>query len=112
MLRPALALSIACALLGCSDDPEPGSPSTASSASGSGGEGGGAGGSGGVAALEVCVSSPEPAAFPGTDDCPAPMPQEADALDAALAVGELDRCGVRLRPEGRSARRMARRRAG
>jgi hypothetical protein len=67
-----------------------------SSATGSGGSGG-AGGAAPVTDL-VCVSSPVPAPFPGTDDCPAAVPGVADALDAALAAGSIDRCQVRLLP--------------
>jgi hypothetical protein len=60
----------------------------------------GAGGAGGGPVVdEVCASSPVAAAFPGTDDCPAPVPGVADTLDEALAAGGLDRCGVRLLPE-------------
>ena len=46
----------------------------------------------------VCVSSPMPASFAGTDACPAPMAAAPDALDAALTAGGIDRCHVRLLP--------------
>ena len=85
-------------------------PVTTTTTSGQGGQGGshtgGAGGTsdggaGGAAPKTdlVCVSSPVPGPFPGTDDCPAAIAGVADALDAALAAGSIDRCLVRFLPD-------------
>jgi hypothetical protein len=58
------------------------------------------GGPGGAPPSSVlCVSSPVPAPFAGSDDCPAPQPAAPDTLDEALAVGGVDRCHVRFLPE-------------
>src|SRR5689334_104941 len=79
--------------LGCSGAGQATSHSTSGAGGGSGGSGGGTGGSGGsggtggAPADKVCVSSPKPAAFPGTDDCPAPEPAAADTFDDALTAG-------------------------
>ena len=84
---------------GAHDTVVPGTTSSTTTG-GHGGEGGagGSGGSGGAPLDTVCVSSPAAAALPGTGDCPAPIPGVADALDAALAAGGLDRCSVSLLP--------------
>ena len=100
--RLSLSLATLVASLGaagCSVDERVDPVHATSPATGSGGAGGaGTGGQGGTG-LELCVSSPSPAAFAGTDDCPAPIPAEKDTFDDALAAGGLDRCHVRLLPE-------------
>ena len=91
----ALGLSHAAGCGGGGEAPASGSTGgagTSSSSSGTGGAGGAA------PSITVCLSSPTPAAFPGTDDCPAPMPAAPDAFDAALTAGGIDRCHVRLLP--------------
>src|SRR5512140_2708972 len=82
---------------GCGGGGETSSTTTTTSSGGAGGSGG----SGGAAPQPdvVCVSSPSPAPFAGTDDCPAPAPGTADTLDEALAAGGIDRCHVRLLPD-------------
>jgi hypothetical protein len=103
----ALASGVAAASCGGSPATSTSSGATAGTAgtgaaggtAGSGGTGGESTGTGGAPGVEVCVSSPMPAAFPGTDDCPAPMPAAADTFDDALAKGGLDRCHVRLLPD-------------
>jgi hypothetical protein len=72
---------------------------SSSTSSGSGGTGGGAGGTGGAPPDVVCVTSPAAAPFAGTDDCPAPQPDNPDTLDEALAAGGIDRCHVRFLPD-------------
>ncbi|APR87650.1 hypothetical protein A7982_12999 [Minicystis rosea] len=73
----------------------------ASTSAGGAGGTGGTGGTGGVVPPHdmVCVDAPVPSPFAGTDDCPAPQPDAPDALDEALAAGDIDRCRVRLLPE-------------
>jgi hypothetical protein len=71
----------------------------AQSASGSSSSGGGTGGSGGGPVVDkVCVKSPTPAPFAGTDACPANKPKTPDAFDDALSAGGIDRCQVRFDP--------------
>ncbi len=72
------------------------STSAASTSSGTGGEAGKDAGGGGGASHLVCVSTPAPAPFGGTSQCPAPLPSASDALDAALAKGGISRCDVHL----------------
>jgi hypothetical protein len=93
----ALGLSLAA---GCGGNGQAPAGGTAGSTSGtSSSSSGGSGGAGGSApSMSVCISSPKPMPFPGTDDCPAPMPAQPDAFDAALTAGGIDRCHVRLLP--------------
>src|SRR5262245_8163112 len=98
MLRFGFALLLSALVIGCSEDDPIAPTSTSTGAAGAGGSGG-TGGAGGAAKDEICVESPQAAPFAGTDDCPAPVPDQADTFDAALAAGDLDRCGVRLLPE-------------
>jgi hypothetical protein len=98
LLVTTLALSVAA----CSTVDEASPVVVAKGPTGSGGHGGsGQGGSGGGETPRdvVCASSPAPAPFGGTDDCPASLPAKTDTFDAALAAGGLDRCKVHLFPE-------------
>lgn len=114
-MRPALAATLLAASfgiahgVGCGGGGET-PPATTSTASGEGGHGGAttastgtarSGGAGGSLPPpdQECVTSPSPAPFPGTDDCPAAKPGAADTLDEALAMGSIDRCQVRFVPE-------------
>ncbi len=93
-----LAALIGCSfaiLFGCSGSDTQTTSSSGTGASGGGGSGGGSGGM----MDSVCVASPVAAALPGTDDCPAPLPGDADAFDAALAAATITRCSVRFWPD-------------
>lgn len=89
-------------LCGCGDETSPAaasSGSSSSSGSSGGGGSGGAGGAGGGSSAGLCVSAPQAAPFPGTDDCPSAVNGVADALDNALSAENLTRCDVKLLPE-------------
>ena len=84
-----LAATFLVSLAGCSPDAPGGSPGASASGGASGAAGSGAGGGGGGAA-SVCVESPEPAAFGGTDACPAALPDAPDSM-SGTGSASLDR---------------------
>src|SRR5215831_15328946 len=96
--RPFFFVFLGAITFACSSSDQQTSQSTSSSSSSTSGSGGTGGSGGGTVVDQVCVTSPTPKPFAGTDACPANKRVMADALDDALAAGGIDRCQVRFDP--------------
>ncbi|MEO7329238.1 MAG: hypothetical protein ABI193_11710, partial [Minicystis sp.] len=107
LITPSLAALLALSAEACSDGATSsatgsttgagGSSTTSTTGTTSSTGGGGQGGS--VPVGQVCAASPIAAPVAGTDDCPAPVPDQTDTFDKALSQAGLDRCHVHLLPE-------------